>query len=162
MKELWAIIDGFEDYQVSNLGRVRRWTNAKRGACVGKILKPGLTKGGHPLVALSRDGVAHSKNVLRLVAIAFIPNPLNLPEVNHKDGIKTHNIFTNLEWRTGAGNMQHAVRNGLTSGDGVHFRKDRNKWVVRYAKKHSLGCFDTKEEALVVRNKFVAEMEFVL
>lgn len=86
--EEWKDIIGFEGfYQVSNFGKVRN--------CVtGKILKPGLQGKGYYSVTLKRKGY----KVHRLVAIAFIPNPNNLPIVNHKDENKLNNNADNLEW----------------------------------------------------------------
>lgn len=54
-------------------------------------------------------------SVHRLVALAFIPNPDNLPEVNHKDGNKANNSVNNLEWTTGSQNVRHSVANGLST-----------------------------------------------
>lgn len=102
MEEVWKDIEGFEgQYQISNFGRVRsmdRYVKNGRGyrKTCGKILKPYLTCNGYEQVSLGRNGT--HKSIHRLVAIAFIPNPRNLPDVNHKDEDKANNVYTNLEW----------------------------------------------------------------
>ena len=95
MKELWKYIEGFEQYQVSNLGNVRRW---QRRLKKWYYLKPYLINSGYLVVALRKNNKAHKMLVHRLVAQAFIPNPLNLPYVNHKSEVKTENFVENLEW----------------------------------------------------------------
>lgn len=103
--ELWKDVEGYEGkYQVSNWGRVR---NAKRNI----IIKPYLNHKGYEKVSLSRGtkGNTNKHRVHRLVAQAFIPNPNNLPQVNHKDGNKRNNSVSNLEWCTNAQNAHHAV-----------------------------------------------------
>lgn len=108
MKELWKVIADHPDYAVSNQGRVKRLTPAKN-TYVGKILKPRLKK-GYQLVKLNRA----MRLVHRLVVEAFIPNPLGLPEVNHKNGKqKWNNRVSNLEWVTHSDNMKHAFATGL-------------------------------------------------
>lgn len=104
-KEIWRDVVGYENlYQTSNLGRARsldRWVKSKSGSvrlCKGKILKPGTTKDGYLKVCLCKNGKKKNFRVHRLVAEAFIPNPYNLPEVNHKDENKLNNNAENLEW----------------------------------------------------------------
>ena len=90
--EEWKDIIGYEGlYQVSNLGRVRR---------SGKILKGGYNNKGYHTINLCKKGISKSFFVHRLVAIAFIPNPNNLPIVNHKDENPKNNCIENLEWCT--------------------------------------------------------------
>ena len=106
MKEIWRDIKGYEGlYQVSNLGRVRSVTHdivdslGRRSTKDGKILS--LRKSsqtGYPTINLLKDGDTTSCNVHRLVAEAFIPNPNNLPCVNHKDESRDNNCVDNLEW----------------------------------------------------------------
>jgi hypothetical protein len=100
-------------YEVSNLGRVRGLDRICYGLRArridGKILRPSTNKFGYPNVNLSRDGKYTSIHVHRLVALAFIPNPLKLPMVNHIDGDKSNPRATNLEWTTDRLNKQHAI-----------------------------------------------------
>ena len=93
-------------YAVSNSGMVK---NTK----TGKVLQPGLTKKGYQIVRLTIGKNQFNQSIHRLVAIAFIPNPENKPQVNHINGKKTLNWVGNLEWNTCKENIDHAVKNGL-------------------------------------------------
>jgi len=100
-------IKNYENYSVSNYGRIR---NDK----TGRILKPGdSSTGGYLYVNLYKNGIVKYQKVHRLVALAFIPNPENKRTVNHIDGNKTNNHTENLEWNTHAENNKHAMDNGL-------------------------------------------------
>jgi len=83
-----------------------------------KILKQWLTL-GYPYITLCKEAEKHKKRVGRLVALTFIPNPDNKPEVNHKNGIKTDSFDENLEWVTGSENKKHAYDTGLRLGNGA-------------------------------------------
>ncbi len=101
MKEIWKDIDGFDGrYQVSSWGNIRN---------VRGIMKPYRNKKGYLKIDLCKDGERYKKRVNRLVAEAFIPNPYNLPQVNHKDGNKENNSVSNLEWCTNKENHEHAA-----------------------------------------------------
>ena len=109
--ENWKKIEGYEKYSVSNLGRVRRDTSSK-GTNPGRIMQGGNNKDGYKQVCLSKNGSTKTLILHRLVAKAFIPNPENLPEINHLNG-KTDNSAKSLEWSTRSRNMQHAYDTGL-------------------------------------------------
>ena len=122
MEEVWKWIDGYENmYQVSNLGRVRsvdRYVYCevspnKLQHLFGKVLKIRTDKKGYATVGLCKDGKQKVGKIHRLVAQAFIPNPLNLPQVNHIDGDKTNNNMFNLEWCDNSYNQKHAWKYGL-------------------------------------------------
>jgi hypothetical protein len=81
-------------------------------------LKYGADNKGYFRTNLAKDGVNKTVKVHRVVAEAFIPNPDNLPQVNHKDGNKQNNCVENLEWCSASENQKHAFRLGLKTVDG--------------------------------------------
>lgn len=99
-------IVGYPNYAIYSIGVVK---NIK----TGRVLKTGADNKGYLTVRLYNNGKARTFKVRRLVAEYFIPNPLNKPQVNHKDGIKSNNDMSNLEWATNSENQLHAVENGL-------------------------------------------------
>ena len=111
-KEIWKDINGFENkYQISNLGRVKSLNNGK-GFIRERILTNVLDK-GYLMVCLCKNSKPKNYRNHRLVAQAFIPNPLNKPQINHINGIRNDNRIENLEWCTGSENMIHAFKTGL-------------------------------------------------
>lgn len=114
MEEIWKRVQEYPRYEVSNLGRIR--AIYIRGIKRNKILKPKLTKKGYLEISLYRERKHKSFRLHRLVAQSFIPNPNNLPQVNHKNGNKLDNRAENLEWCTCSENVTHAFRTGLKHG----------------------------------------------
>lgn len=109
MDEVWRDIKDYEGlYQVSNLGDVRSLNYNQTGEI--KVLKQGNAK-GYKRVGLFKNGKTKQYSVHRLVALAFISNPDDLPMVNHKDEDKTNNNVNNLEWCTHEYNMSYGTRN---------------------------------------------------
>ena len=116
--EIWQQIDGYPDYQISNLGRVKSFKWGKE-----KILNPFTNSHGYKNIRLSLNGVSKVSKVHRLVALAFIPNPENHRIINHIDGDKCNNNVANLQWTTPSENTQHAFDTGLHTGKGKnHYR----------------------------------------
>lgn len=124
--EQWKDIDDFIGrYQVSDLGRVKslsrlRSTGKGFHLLPTRILRQTPDRDKYLLVGLRKPGINQKGKVHRLVAIAFIPNPLNLSDVNHKSitGTKTDNRVTELEWSTHGDNMDHAHKNKLINNNG--------------------------------------------
>ena len=109
--EIWKDIEGYEGlYQVSNEGRVRSFHRNRE-----KILKSSDNGTGYLMVGLSLDKKYKKCLIHRLVAKAFIPNPNNLLEVNHKDECKTNNSVENLEWCSSKYNNNYGSRTEKTS-----------------------------------------------
>ena len=123
--ELWKDVKGFEGlYQVSTWGNVK---SIKKNI----ILKPTKNTKGYFFVDLHKNGKRKLFLIHRLVAEAFILNPLNLPEVNHKDEVKTNNRRWNLEWCSSEYNKHYGtaierMKKTLTN------RKDCSKPVYKY------------------------------
>jgi hypothetical protein len=120
MIENWKIWPQNENYEVSNLGRVRsksRWVQAGKGGkrwVEGKILCLGYNMNGYNLLQVShwdnklKKDKKKSYSLHRVVAETYIPNPNNLSDVNHKNGNKKDNRVENLEWMSREDNIQHA------------------------------------------------------
>ena len=109
--EEWRAIEGFEGkYEVSNTGKVRSLNYKRTGEVKEKSTRK--NNGGYVIVSLFLNGRQFDKLVHRLVATAFIPNPNNLPQVNHIDCCKENNNSYNLEWCNESQNMRHAFANG--------------------------------------------------
>lgn len=135
MTEVWKDIEGWEGkYQVSNYGNVKsvhRKINYKfKGTpktriMHEKIIKKAVNKFGYEYVNFTDNYKAKKYKVHRLVAQAFIPNPLNKKTVNHIDGNKLNNCVDNLEWATYIENQHHAIETGLWKAD--HLKKPRTK-----------------------------------
>ena len=128
--ETWRDIKGYEGlYQVSNYGRVKSLIK-------GIILKPKVCKTGYLCVGLWKDGKQKWMLIHRLVTQTFIPNPVNKPQVNHIDGVKSNNVVYNLEWVTSSENNQHAVNTGLSKlvGEDNHQSKLTNDDVTKIKK----------------------------
>lgn len=107
--EIWLPIKGFETkYEVSSLSNIRTIKT-------GRIKKQNLNPNGYLMVVLTK-GI--NKYPHRLSAEAFIPNPLNLPQVNHLDGNKQNNDISNFEWASRSRNIKHGFEMGLITSNG--------------------------------------------
>lgn len=115
--ERWKRIyidDKITNYEISDQGRCRNVT--KLGWKTKGILKPQYNKkNGYCQYTIVLDGKNYYKYVHRLVATYFVDNPNNKEQVNHKDGVKTNNVYTNLEWVTQEENMKHCFDKELCS-----------------------------------------------
>ncbi len=173
MVEIWKDIKGFENmYAVSNLGRVKSkarkvWNHNNYWIRPERILKAQVSDRGYLRIRLGHNKTKCTRRIHRLVAEAFIPNPDNLPEVNHKNEDKTKNGASNLEWCTSHDNKVYGTRRervarkvsdpsiprkNNTSGRKGVSKNSRGKWVAHFNRKY-LGTFKTFDEAVKVREK---------
>jgi len=157
--EIWKDVIGYNGvYKVSNFGTIKsidhvvKAKNSTTRIQYGRIKKTSISKKGYIQVCLSKDGIRFHTGVHRLVAIAFIQNPLNLPQVNHKDGNKLNNNDWNLEWSTNKDNAIHASKNGLINpnfGEEHHLSKLKNKDVLLIRER-----YDNKESASSIHKDY--------
>lgn len=117
MEEIWKPVVGYEGfYEVSNIGRVRslarivECNDGRKRKIKDRILKGSSYSGGYSGVTLHKDGCTKTANIHRIVAEAFVPNPLEKEEVNHKDENPSNNHASNLEWVTHKENLNYGTR----------------------------------------------------
>ena len=126
-EEIWCPVKNYESlYEVSDQGRVKSIGYGKE-----RILSPGKLQNGYLRVNLCKNGERKNLLVHRLVAQAFIPNPDNLPEVNHKDEDKDNNSVQNLEWCDRKYNNDYGTRTQRVS-------EKLSKPVIQYSKSGEL------------------------
>lgn len=157
-------IPGFEKnegYSVTSEGDVfshkKRISSGKDGLTKYSIdksysrkLKPLVDSKGYHYIDLKKDGERRCPKIHRLVALAFIPNPENKPQVNHIDGCKTNNSVENLEWATNTENRTHAIANGLKDeiNYGIaQYDMDDNLIATFHTAKHALESLGVKSNA---------------
>ena len=137
--EVWKAIQGTKGFiEVSTEGRVRSLLSG-----TPRILKTTVdTKGYHRVrVTIEREKMGFKLH--REAAKAFIPNPDNKPQVNHKDGNKNNNCISNLEWATNKENSHHAIKNGLWDSVFEGAKKEnekRKKPIIAYRIKGKYPC----------------------
>lgn len=143
--EIWKNVNGTDGFiEVSNFGRVR---SLLRGEPY--ILKQQKDEKGYLRVTVNIYGNKITYKVHRLVAIAFIENINNLPQVNHIDGNKENNTAENLEWINNKDNIHHAINSGLWEKVFLGSKKEnerRKKKVIAYSDNNKI-VFDSVAEA---------------
>ena len=154
--EEYKIIKDFENYEISNFGNVKNFNT-------GRILKPGNDGRGYFIVNLYKDGKQFTKKIHKLVANAFLPNPLNKSCVDHIDNNRLNNNVENLRFASNReNNMNSKISIKNTSGfKGVHFNKKCKKWVAQITingKNKNLGYFEKIEDAVNTRVRKAEEL----
>lgn len=153
--ETWKDIEGYNQaYKISNKGRVLSVSRTVRENSIhGKvktkemILSQREDQKGYMRVYLNDNGRTKFVSVHRLVAIAFIENPENKPQVNHIDGNKKNNNATNLEWCTNSENQIHAYKLGLNKQTGRSGRKKIPVVAVNSSNRNEQYWFDSINDA---------------
>lgn len=151
MKEIWKDIKNYEGlYQVSTLGNVRSkyGKNGKILMTNYRVIKNIKGQRGYLKVILKNNPMGENKNIHRLVAESFIPNPKNLPQVNHINGIKTDNRVENLEWVSAKENIHHAVKIGLIKSHKIKMKNPNTGETL---------IFDTRKDIEKYFNKKICQ-----
>lgn len=146
--EIWVEMEEFgNEFSVSNYGRIKRksrtWYSGRQNTTIKtipeSIVKQRIIPDGYVKVTICYKGVKKSYSVHVLVAKYFIPNPQNLPQVNHKDGNKSNNLVENLEWCTASQNALHSSRVLHPNTYGKNKRnlgKEKADAIRKYKKEH--------------------------
>ena len=146
MEEIWKEIENYEGYQVSNFGRVRSLDryNSRGYWIKGCILKPIMDKKGYLTVGLSKNNQRKAFKVHRLVALHFIPNIENKPEIDHINTIKTDNtVFLNED---GSVNYEKTNLRWVTKKENMNNPLTKTKMQIN-ARKHSKGKYGKENPA---------------
>lgn len=155
-QEIWKDIPGYENFYQANprgfIKSISKYLRIKNGFRRTKELIIANTDNGegYLICSLSKNKVRKSILLHRLIALTFIPNPLNLPEVNHKDGNKFNNDIDNLEWCTRQENIDHSWSKKLTNciGESHHNSKLNNISVKEIREKYASGKYSYSQLGL--------------
>ena len=154
VNEMWRSVDGFLNYQISNIGNVRN-------ANTGRILKPRENRYGYLIVDIRADDKPRTCTIHRLVAKSFIPNTDNKAQVDHIDNNKLNNCVNNLRWATNQDNQRNQLKttkNTTSTYIGVYWDKQRKKWKAQIRlnnKSTHIGRFDDPKDAARAYNERV-------
>lgn len=128
----WRTFEGYVDYEVDVMGNVRRKADKRP-------MKPYLSKIGYFVVHLTKNKVSKPAYIHRAVAHAFLPKVDGKDQVNHKDGNKTNNGISNLEWVTKGENHAHAHRVGLCKSPSLKLTVNEVKEIKEHLKHYRKG-----------------------
>lgn len=169
--EEWKTIIEYSNYQINKLGDIKSLSRLviqrNRSFYIKeRILKPQLNSYGYYTVKLYDELSSKTHTIHKFVGKYFIPNISNFEILNHIDGNKLNNHYTNLEWVTHRENDCHRQDKTKTSSQyiGVSFNKKSNKWYAYITFKNkstSLGYFNTEEEAYQARCNFEKENNII-
>jgi hypothetical protein len=149
--EIYKIVEGYENYEVSTFGNVR---NVK----TNRILKPGTDSDGYLIAGLYKDRIRKACKIHRSVGIAFVENPDNKPCIDHIDRNRINNNSLNLRWASYSENSQNKSihKNNSSTVSGVYFNKKSNKWKVCISingKLKHIGLYENFDEAVQSRKE---------
>tara|TARA_R110000823_G_scaffold15091_1_gene49374 strand:+ start:722 stop:1225 length:504 start_codon:yes stop_codon:yes gene_type:complete len=155
-------IPDFDGYFINKLGVILSKRQKK-----DRILKPKMEKIGYYRICLMKDKKKKTMTLHRLIAVTFIPNPDNLPFVDHHDRIRTNNSLVNLSWASRELNAHNQTRHKDNKLGHKHItlhvdkRRNNDEWyrfiINRYGKIHN-KCFKTLEEAIKYRDEYLTEL----
>lgn len=153
--EKWKEVSGYEGvYFISSIGRLRRHSIYKLGKKKIFICKLGVQSNGYLCTNLRKEKTLTTVLMHRIVALAFIPNPNNYPEINHKNRIKTDNRIENLEWCTREQNMKHYSENYFTSSGLIKSKEEkRNNFNSTGLIENVCAIFKVKKESIFIKNR---------
>ena len=132
-------------YLISSYGRVISINYHSKPGCI-KVMKQRFDKNGYCIIGLNFNGINKTLKVHRLVAKAFIPNPYNKKEVNHKDGCKYNNHITNLEWVTTKENLIHAREHNL-----IKPMLSEDTWSCIYSKDQIISVCELLQKNIPIK-----------
>lgn len=156
IEEVWKPVKGYEGiYEVSNIGRVKSCerivtrSNGRKINFPEKIMKPSINHKGYEVIDLRKNGKRECGFVHRLVGKAFIKNPDNKKQINHKNGVKRDNNVDNLEWVTNKENVIHAYKNNLNNNrNAIESRKRKVDQLT--LENEFIKSYNSIEEAIKV------------
>ena len=148
-------IDGYDNYEISNLGNVRNTDT-------GRILKTCKNSDGYYHLNLNKNGITKTLKIHRLIALHFIPNPENLREIDHIDQDKGNNSISNLRWISRSGNCRNRpkFKNSSSKYKGVCFDKEKRKYkaTINFDNKQKhIGYYENEDDAARAFDTFVKQ-----